>query len=109
MSVGTIQILAKNGIHTSHLARQLATSDFNDFDYILAMDVWFHFPLTLLKSLRDRNCLLTVLFPRMKDANLRDITSDQPQGSKAKGKFTPHRAELVSASLILTLWILCPQ
>ncbi|PUU74976.1 phosphotyrosine protein phosphatase I superfamily [Tuber borchii] len=67
----TIQLLAKHGIHTSHLARQLATSDFNDFDYILAMD----------------------------DANLRDITSAQPKGSKAKvmlfGNFGDNKREQV--------------
>lgn len=45
--LGTLQILAKNSIRLDHLARQLQTSDFKNFDYILAMDV-SHNPLLKL-------------------------------------------------------------
>ena len=34
----TRQILESHGIKTTHLARQILHSDFNNFDYILAMD-----------------------------------------------------------------------
>ena len=34
----TLQVLAEKGIELPHLGRQLQLSDFDDFDYILAMD-----------------------------------------------------------------------
>lgn len=46
--LGTLQILAKNSIRLDHLARQLQTSDFKNFDYILAMDVSHNLLLKLL-------------------------------------------------------------
>jgi len=36
---GTVETLRVNGITTDHCGRQVARSDFEEFDYILAMDV----------------------------------------------------------------------
>jgi len=67
----TISTLKKNGIHLDHLARQVRTQDFHDFDYLLAMD----------------------------NANLRDLKNRQPRGSKAKvllfGHFSDSKDEVV--------------
>ncbi|KAI5853158.1 phosphotyrosine protein phosphatase I superfamily [Morchella snyderi] len=58
----TLQILAKNSIRLDHLARQLQTSDFKNFDYILAMD----------------------------NSNLRDINRIKPKDSTAKVRLFGH-------------------
>jgi len=52
----TVQVLAKNGIRTSHLARQVTLKDFDDFEYILPMD----------------------------NSNLRDLLRIKPKDSKAE-------------------------
>ncbi|GAA5873485.1 hypothetical protein JCM16303_001140 [Sporobolomyces ruberrimus] len=53
----TVAVCRKNGIPIDHKARQLQRSDFDKFDYILAMDGW---------------------------GNLKNIEKVRPKGSKAK-------------------------
>lgn len=52
----------KHGVEIKHEAQQLQRSDFDKFDYILAMDSW---------------------------GNLKNIQKVQPKGSKAKGISLP--------------------
>ncbi|GAA5894813.1 tyrosine protein phosphatase LTP1 [Sporobolomyces salmoneus] len=53
----TVEVCRKHGVAIDHQARQLQRSDFDKFDYILAMDSW---------------------------GNLKNIQKIQPKGSKAK-------------------------
>ncbi|GAA6008599.1 hypothetical protein JCM11491_003362 [Sporobolomyces phaffii] len=53
----TVQVCRKNGVPINHEAQQLKRSDFDKFDYILAMDSW---------------------------GNLKNIEKIRPKGSKAK-------------------------
>ncbi|KAL7270269.1 Low molecular weight phosphotyrosine protein phosphatase [Rhizina undulata] len=61
----TLQVLRKNGILIDHLARQVCLKDFNEFDYIIAMD----------------------------DSNLRDLIRVKPGTCKAKVKLFGHFSE----------------
>ncbi|GAA5832844.1 hypothetical protein JCM3766R1_007065 [Sporobolomyces carnicolor] len=53
----TVEVCRKHGVEIKHEAQQLQRSDFDKFDYILAMDSW---------------------------GNLKNIQKVQPKGSKAK-------------------------
>ena len=45
---GTLKVLARHGIHTTHLARQITLADLNEFDYILTMDDQNYFDVSTL-------------------------------------------------------------
>ncbi|KAF8461933.1 phosphotyrosine protein phosphatase I superfamily [Kalaharituber pfeilii] len=68
----TIWTLQSHGVETDHAARQVSIEDFNEFDYILAMDT----------------------------SNLSDLRRRAPRGSKAKvmlfGDFGPIKGEVVA-------------
>ena len=45
---GTLKVLARHAIPTTHLARQITLADLNEFDYILTMDDQNYFDVTTL-------------------------------------------------------------
>ena len=70
----SLKVLKQNGVVTNHLGRQFQVSDFQTFDYILAMDKQnLKDILKLAKSAQDRNKVLL-----MRDFDTENVMEDVP-------------------------------
>ncbi|KAF8244480.1 LMWPc-domain-containing protein [Wilcoxina mikolae CBS 423.85] len=78
----TVETLRKNGIPINHRARQISTSDFREFDYILAMDTS---NLRNLKNIEPKDGKAKVLLFGHFDGKNRDEIVDDPYYGRTSG------------------------
>jgi len=90
----TIETLRKNGITTDHCVRQVAQSDFEEFDYIFAMD---EANLCNLKRIEPKRGKAKVMLFGYFDGKKRDEIVEDPYYGGNSG-FTENFAQVVRFS-----------